>query len=1487
MKRLLAYLFLVLSLGILFNVNAEDKPKSWIGIEFIEVTEDLIKKKKLSIDTPKNIIVTGVVKTSAADEAKILPEDIIISIDNNIIKKSQDLINLLKSTKPGDIISAKIYRNGTIITKKIKLKKYPDPGFKAEWVAGSNKSKDLTTTVYMLENTILTHPKDEIFYPKYFSKDLVNKYKKKVVVACVQKNTSKNILKLNDEIIAIDGEPLGYYFELTNKPTKIKIKRNNKIIYKTITPTIFEAMNVRHDCAPEYLTFDCGLDYLDSWRLQQKSKGRGDALQKALDCMKEASIVPFSSFSGKKEDNFKMEILRTYIGYLQYDDPNKDLDKINKVLEIAKVELKEFEKFQKLYPNHPMQKPYNELITAITRATQWAAGSYSDDIKSTKDTTIKTDKDTVKSTKLALDKIIKDKKINSPEAIKFLTNKRTYFKKANEYDYLIKKYLEAKNTINWQKDDLDKYFDNIYSGLSDFYILQQKYEAGIDVLNEGLKIAENNYENLYFKNAYSEFSRNKMLILMMFKTEILLNESKNFIKALSRHVSHLESLSSRDKERMLEIDYDYYLDILLCLYLFDILGMEIPDKINKTTYYPLKQLDFIKANKKYDFVFEYPMSLSSLLQASVIDDDLKNFNFANNELAILFSKSAGDFKKLSAIRSIAPMIISAYESNGFYLKSDNFIKFVEDVFTLDEQIKNNPIIREQFVLFSHYQAQSAIRNNNIEKAKKIYETGFEFSKPNIINFSNYTLYDVMVASKYVPELYEIYFNEKNYKKLNRVNRSFISNDISNLSKKDLKYISYLDLNSYKVFKIYLKYFEEKNDKKKFKMVKNHIIKKLDKSIKQLKKNDARELLNLGTSRDLVLREIAEIAQILIKNSYKNEGTEILNKIYPIIIDYFKEKSSAVVWKPNIEDNVFGLIYLDTAENYLKLDKSFIKKAYKVAQIGKNVFTSRDLNKAISKKKFKDKDGLIEKYEKIQRELTVNLRSAQFAPKEVAGNTKISEELNNKNRKLQNEIEQLEKDIEKKIPSYFKITKIQTAKISELQKLLKKDELMLDYYFYEKELKVVSISNNKIEILSNKSDYKNLNKLNKEVRNTLIPLKGTIKPFAVNKSFNLNEETFLFLDKATKNYKNIIIIPDGPLNSMPLHALANAKSENCLDCRNIKFNLHNHNFSYFPSADTFVNIDKVANEFKAIKKDNTIVIKISNKKALETIDKTKKIAKGLLSKIKINNKKLTDFKKENKTKISKTSNKSSDNLFYLGIGDPDLYSKIENTKINDEDKVMMLRSLFDAEAIDGNIIKQIYGPVAGSADEIKNVAKQLLPLKSKILLRENANELNLKEIDLSSYKVIHFATHGEISGALEGFNEPFLVLSPPTESSIEDGLLTMSEIMSLDTNADLVVLSACNTASGDEVGSEGLSGLTKSFFISGSKSVLVSNWYVETYSAKEIVINLFKNLKNNSNLTISNALNTTMLNMLNNQKDRSHPMFWAPFVLVGQNKKLSF
>ena len=57
---------------------------------------------------------------------------------------------------------------------------------------------------------------------------------------------------------------------------------------------------------------------------------------------------------------------------------------------------------------------------------------------------------------------------------------------------------------------------------------------------------------------------------------------------------------------------------------------------------------------------------------------------------------------------------------------------------------------------------------------------------------------------------------------------------------------------------------------------------------------------------------------------------------------------------------------------------------------------------------------------------------------------------------------------------------------------------------------------------------------------------------------------------------------------------------------------------------------------------------------------------------------------------------------------------------------MLRSLFENGKINSESIREIYGPVDGSADEIKQVADYLSPLKSKILLRNDAKELNLKE-----------------------------------------------------------------------------------------------------------------------------------------------------------------
>ena len=119
---------------------------------------------------------------------------------------------------------------------------------------------------------------------------------------------------------------------------------------------------------------------------------------------------------------------------------------------------------------------------------------------------------------------------------------------------------------------------------------------------------------------------------------------------------------------------------------------------------------------------------------------------------------------------------------------------------------------------------------------------------------------------------------------------------------------------------------------------------------------------------------------------------------------------------------------------------------------------------------------------------------------------------------------------------------------------------------------------------------------------------------------------------------------------------------------------------------------------------------------------------------------------------------------------------------------------------------------------------------------------------------------------------------------------MEEILALKLNADWVVLSACNTGSGDGAGSEAVSGLGRAFFYAGARSLLVSNWPVETLSARLLTADVFKRSAENPTLTRAEALRQAMLWLMDTagQRDASgkteftyaHPMFWAPFALIG-------
>ena len=191
----------------------------------------------------------------------------------------------------------------------------------------------------------------------------------------------------------------------------------------------------------------------------------------------------------------------------------------------------------------------------------------------------------------------------------------------------------------------------------------------------------------------------------------------------------------------------------------------------------------------------------------------------------------------------------------------------------------------------------------------------------------------------------------------------------------------------------------------------------------------------------------------------------------------------------------------------------------------------------------------------------------------------------------------------------------------------------------------------------------------------------------------------------------------------------------------------------------------------------------------------------------------------------------------------------------------------------------------TANEVRALAAVLRAGAGSIFLAEAATETKLRSMDLTAYRILAFATHGLIAGEFGRLSEPALVLTPPVSpSDIDDGLLTASEIAELKLDADWILLSACNTAAADGTpGAEGLSGLAKAFFYAGSRALLVSNWPVVSEAATRLTTAMLASIADAPRPGRAEALRRAMLALMadNERPQYGHPMFWAPFVVVGE------
>jgi CHAT domain-containing protein len=162
----------------------------------------------------------------------------------------------------------------------------------------------------------------------------------------------------------------------------------------------------------------------------------------------------------------------------------------------------------------------------------------------------------------------------------------------------------------------------------------------------------------------------------------------------------------------------------------------------------------------------------------------------------------------------------------------------------------------------------------------------------------------------------------------------------------------------------------------------------------------------------------------------------------------------------------------------------------------------------------------------------------------------------------------------------------------------------------------------------------------------------------------------------------------------------------------------------------------------------------------------------------------------------------------------------------------------------------------------------------LLLDANATESKFKSLPPSNFKILHFAVHGVSSPQ---FPERAALILGRDENSTDDGLLQFLEITQLSLSADLVTLSACDTATGKLEGEEGIDGLAEAFLLAGAKSVVGALWDVDDSATDTLMRSFYAHLANGEDK--ASALRHAKLDYLERLGDRP-PAYWAAFTLLG-------
>jgi hypothetical protein len=237
--------------------------------------------------------------------------------------------------------------------------------------------------------------------------------------------------------------------------------------------------------------------------------------------------------------------------------------------------------------------------------------------------------------------------------------------------------------------------------------------------------------------------------------------------------------------------------------------------------------------------------------------------------------------------------------------------------------------------------------------------------------------------------------------------------------------------------------------------------------------------------------------------------------------------------------------------------------------------------------------------------------------------------------------------------------------------------------------------------------------------------------------------------------------------------------------------------------------------------------------------------------------------------------------FYGFGDP----KIEKSDPRTFSNVKADSALQSADVcvrVRQNMLAG-FSEISNTAEEVKTVASSFGEGKASYSLGQAFTDTAIERRggengDLNQYRVLYFATHGYLPES-NGCTGAALVTSLGNGSE-SDGLLDVTKIPQLRLDAEMVVLSACNTGRTNGGGAEALGGLVTTFVEAGARNVVVSNWAVETNATEQLMTSMFST----KGVSQAEALAKAERALMNSPDERSHPYYWAAFTIVGDGAR---